>query len=210
MICLSGGEKSIGVAPSVGFAPLARRAFLLSGCNMKGCYMSTSFRDSQNFSARRAIRQFIKKSDLTKNEQAILAKIVNLWFRHAGLPKWVIHPGRKLLAKDARCSIITVARALALFRERGFIEVVRRPRGEGQRPTEYAVNLTQIIVSLSGDRSIPVDFDLFEYVSKRYKNETPNDTPLAYQNDTQSKDDRLDQRRTYSNVVKMFGNGDHS
>ena len=168
------------------------------------------FRDSFNFSARRTVRQIIKKSDLTKAEKEILTALVNLWVHHYGGRLKYIHPGRKHLAKKAGCTVVTVARALSAFRNFGFIAATKRLNGEGQRPTEYTVDLLKIIQTLSNDMPETVISELVEYVSKTYRNDTTNDTPLAYQNDTQSKKERTSVKEAFPNVKYLFGNGARS
>ncbi len=52
-----------------------------------------SFRDSNEAAFRRAVRDAIRKSALTKSEQAVTLALANLWFHHKA-PKGVMHPGR--------------------------------------------------------------------------------------------------------------------
>ena len=56
----------------------------------------TSFIDSNEAAFRRAVRDAIRKSALTKSEQAVTLALANLWFHHKA--KGEMHPGREKIA----------------------------------------------------------------------------------------------------------------
>lgn len=111
----------------------------------------SEFRDTPESALRRLVRLVIRKSPLTKSEQAVTLAVVNLWFHHRNGPKGYIHPGRERLAKSARVSVRTVASTLARLRDGGALVVVGRPKGEGQKPTEYRIDVSALLVICGTD-----------------------------------------------------------
>ena len=155
----------------------------------KGQILS-DYKDSADYAFKRMVRAAIRKSEMTKSDRDITLAIVDLWFFHKNGRKKYIHPGRRKLAKKAKVTIITVARCLAKLRAAGILTVIKNPRGEGQKPTQYTVNIHALLVFCGCDW-------LDEYLSKCYTTFPKNDTPLAYQNDTQYK---------YTSNVLLFEN----
>jgi len=150
--------------------------------------MTPEFRDSAEYALQRLVRQVIRKNkNLSAHQRNILIAICNDWFFHKNGPKKHIHPGRKRLAKKANTTVITVARALKLFREAGIVHVVARPRGEGQKPTQYVVDEVAILKFCGCDIPETVSAAIIEFPQNDTPLVPPNDTPLAYQNDTQYK-----------------------
>jgi hypothetical protein len=157
----------------------------------------SDFKNSPEYAFRRLIRAVISKNlDLTATQRLILRKMCDDWFYHKSGPKGFIHPGRKRLAKHACCKIVTVARALDKFRKLGLIRVVGHSHGQGQKPTEYIINEGRILEYCGIEIPETITGTLVRFP----QNDTPNDTPLAYQNDTQSK-------RSKTLVEKKLGNG---
>ena len=56
-----------------------------------------SFRHSNEAAFRRAVRDAIRQSALSKSEQAVTLALANLWFHHK--PKGEMHPGRAKIAR---------------------------------------------------------------------------------------------------------------
>lgn len=106
--------------------------------------MTAEFHNGQEAAFRRLVRDVVKRSHLTKSEQAVCLSVMNLWFHHRNGATKTIHPGREKLAKSANVSVRTVATTLAKMREAGVLVAVAHPRGEGQKPTEYKVKLSLI------------------------------------------------------------------
>jgi hypothetical protein len=154
----------------------------------------TNYKDSTEYAYRRLVRAAIRKSNMTKSDRDITLAIVNLWFHHRNGPKGYIHPGRKHLAKKANVSIITVARCLTRLRDSHVILAIKNPKGEGQKPTQYVVNIHALMLHCG-------QYWLDEFMAlsspKCYTTFPENDTPLAYQNDTQYK---------YTSNVLLFEN----
>jgi hypothetical protein len=101
-----------------------------------------SFQDSEAWAERRSMARTIDKSDLSRSLQAVLKKVVNLWFYHRYIGR-VIYPGVKKLAKACRLCERSIRSALKLFRESGFIVPVAFSKG-GAKSTRYTVDLYKI------------------------------------------------------------------
>jgi hypothetical protein len=143
--------------------------------------MSAAFKSTLEASFRRVVRDVIRDSYMSKGEQAVTLAVVNLWFHHRNGPKGHIHPGRERLAKTAKVSVRTVAATLAKLREGGVLIVVGRPRGEGQKPTQYKVRLTEIFRFCGADLPEWMEGDLTRHAgSQGGQNCTPDCTPLAH------------------------------
>lgn len=106
------------------------------------------FRDSPEFAFRRLVRACIRKSDLTKSEQAVTTAVVNLWFHHKA--KGVVYPGRARLAKSAKVSVRTVASTLAKLRAAGVLRVVSHGKG-GRAATRYRLRFTPLFILCGAD-----------------------------------------------------------
>lgn len=135
---------------------------------------------------RRDARRRVAKLPLTKSERDILLAVVNLWFARRYRDGF-IRPGRKLVAKKVRVSVVTVARAFSLFRSLGFMEAVAYEKGGTGKATHYVVNLTAIQeaaepCTVTTTPGVLVPFRPRQTVSRA----TENDTVSAYQNDTLS------------------------
>jgi len=98
-----------------------------------------TFKDSQEASFRRIIRQTIRKGPFTKSEREVVLAFINHWFHHRKSTKGVVHPGRKKLAKRANVSIATVKRTLAMLRDYGVISAKAHLEGLHGNATEYTV-----------------------------------------------------------------------
>lgn len=111
--------------------------------------VTPGFRDSQEFALRKAVRDAVKgaaaRHIFTKSERDITLVLVNMWFHHRNGPKGYIHPGRERIAKRANVSVWTVAKCLALLRETKALRVVGHARGEGQRPTQYLLDISALL-----------------------------------------------------------------
>lgn len=143
--------------------------------------MSASFKSTQESAFRNLIREVIRNSGMSKGEQSVTLAIVNLWFHHRNGPKGYIHPGREKLAKSAKVSIRTVASTLANLRDGNVLFVVGRPRGEGQKPTQYRVRLTEIFRFCGADLPEWMDADFSRQNSPQQGQScTPDCTPLAH------------------------------
>lgn len=103
----------------------------------------TTFRDSNEAAFRRLVRTAIRKSSLTKSEQAVTIAVANLWFHHKG--KGVMHPGRERIAKSARVSIKTVTRTLSKMKASGCIVAVSHESG-GRAATRYRVRFVPLLM----------------------------------------------------------------
>ena len=112
------------------------------------------------------LRQAIADSGLTRGQKAVTTKIVDLWLHHRNGPKGYIHPGREKLAKTAKVSIRTVATTLAELRAAGVLKVVARPKGEGQRPTEYRLSTRKLLHLCGVDEPEWMAGELTEVVCK--------------------------------------------
>jgi len=120
---------------------------------------------------------------LTNSEVKVLVSLVNLWLHHRNGPKGFIHPGRKVLAKKAGVKVITVARALDVFRKLGLVSAVKHIKGGNGRATQYTVNTVEI-EALFDPHNVTTkagQLVVFSVSSKRQ-----NDTQQPYQNDTLS------------------------
>lgn len=130
---------------------------------------------------RRIIRR--NKAGLTRSEAEALVCLVNLWLHHRNGPNGYIHPGRKLIAKRAKCSVPTVARALKLFRELELISPIKHLKGGQRTATQYTVNFTAIRELFDPSNVVTIAGELVPFTVSR---EAENDTVKADQNDTLS------------------------
>ena len=108
----------------------------------------TAFVNSQEAAFRRIVRDAIRKSSLTKSEQAVVTAVVNLWFHHKA--SGVMHPGREKIAKRACVSIKTVTRTLAKMADAGCLVVVSHQNG-GRAATRYRLRIVPLL-ALCGAR----------------------------------------------------------
>jgi hypothetical protein len=108
-----------------------------------GVHAMKSFRDSNEASWRRFIRECIRKSGLTKSEQAVTLALVNVWFHHKA--KGEMHPGREKIAKASRTSVRTVAHTLAMLRDAGCLIPISHEHGGG-KSTRYRFKLVALAV----------------------------------------------------------------
>ena len=131
--------------------------------------MSNRFNASIEAAWRRILRQAISESGMTRGQKAVTTKIVDLWMHHRNGPKGYIHPGREKLAKAAKVSVRTVATTLSELRSAGVLRVVGRPKGEGQRPTEYAISTLRLLDLCGVDRPDWAEGELAEVACKTGK-----------------------------------------
>jgi hypothetical protein len=158
-----------------------------------------TFRDSLTFDRQKKVRSAVKStSRLTKSQKTILLKMFSLWEYHKK-KRWngggYINPGRVALAKEADCEVLTVSRALSLFRREGMIKATKHLKGYEYR-THYTVDPDAILAfcggRTSGIQSAGVD------TLHGGSNEGSNDTLFEmmgkkhYQNDTLLNDERSD------------------
>lgn len=131
---------------------------------------------------RRIIRR--NKGDiLTNSEIKVLVALLNLWLHHRYGPKKYIHPGRKLLAKKAGVSVITVARSLDVFRNLGISTPIKHLKGGNGRATQYTLDTLEIQGLFDPHNVVTIAGELVPFsVSSR----SQNDTLEGYQNDTLS------------------------
>lgn len=139
---------------------------------------SVAYKNSDDAAFKRMVRSAIRKSKMTKSDRDITLALVNLWFYHRNGHKKYIHPGRKHLAKKAGVGISTVSRCLSKLRQAQAIIPIKSPRGEGQRPTQYVVNIHSLLVLCGCDW-------LGEFTSKCVTTFPQNDPPLVCRNDPQ-------------------------
>ena len=155
--------------------------------------LAVDFKQSRSAEEQRQIRAIVRKiprDKLTKGQRDILMVIVNQWFHHRYGPKGYIHPGRKLIAKKANVTVVTVARALDVLREAKVIEAIRYAKG-GTFSTRYTVNLMALreVYDPSGVEEISgvlVPFQRQQGVTNDTVQNDWNDTVSPYQNDTRS------------------------
>jgi hypothetical protein len=103
-----------------------------------------SFLDSSEAAIRRAVREAIRNSKLTKSEQGVTLALANLWFHHRNITEAVIRPGRERLARKARVSVRTVASTLAKLRAAGVLSAVKYANG-GRNATRYQMRLVPLL-----------------------------------------------------------------
>jgi len=141
--------------------------------------MPKKYVDSAEFSFRRMVRAAIRRSEMTKSDRDVTLAMANLWFHHRNGPKKHIHPGRKKLAKSAGVSIKTVARCLAKLQAARIIIAIKYPRGEGQNPTQYTVDLAALLTYCGCDW---LDDFMWQNGAKCPTTFAQNVPPLAGQN----------------------------
>lgn len=93
----------------------------------------------------RMIRSLIRKADkktLTRTQQDVLTKIVNLWFYHQNKDGF-IRPGLELIAKACRCTARSVSTALSKLRALNIIKPIKYAKG-GRLATRYVVDTDAI------------------------------------------------------------------
>lgn len=112
---------------------------------------SREFLNSDAAKERRSMRRTVRDLGLSKNDQEILQFLVNMWFSNRYVAG-EIHPGRERVSKKVRLSVRTVARALAKFRDCGFLVPVQYAKG-GRKSTRYTVNFVAIIDAANGVES---------------------------------------------------------
>ena len=100
-----------------------------------------SFRASNEAAFRQLVRAAIRKSDMTKGEQAVALAVANLWFHHRNGPEGIIRPGRQRLALKARVSVRTVASTLAMLRAASVLVAVEYAKGG---PEDLLVQITAV------------------------------------------------------------------
>jgi hypothetical protein len=143
--------------------------------------VSAAFNSTPDGAFRKAVRDAIRKSYLSKSQQAVVVAVVNLWFYHRNGPKGHIHPGRTLLAKKAKVSVRTVATTLAMMRDGNALIAIGRLRGEGQKPTQYRVDLRALFDFCGADVPESADGELTPYrADTDGQSCTPLCTPLAH------------------------------
>jgi len=111
--------------------------------------MPTDFKSSTEAAVRRIVRQSIRKSKLSKYERDVALTLAKHWFHH--YQKGVIHPGRQRIARISGCSIKTVSRMMERMRDAGALIVISRPKGEGQKPTVYKLDIRNLLIMCGCD-----------------------------------------------------------
>jgi hypothetical protein len=118
-----------------------------------------SFRDSNEAAFRRLVRAAIRKSEMTRGEQAVTLVLANLWFHHRNGPEGVIRPGRERIGRAAGVSIKTVTRTLAKLRSAGCLIAVSHDKG-GRAATRYRLRLLPLLVLCGANLPSWVDGEL--------------------------------------------------
>lgn len=98
----------------------------------------SNFRASKKAGDVAFLRQAIRKAKITRAERDITIRIINLWYYHKDGPEKLIRPGRKLLARQCKCSVRTVASCLKKLREAKVLKTIAYQRG-GNKATRYQV-----------------------------------------------------------------------
>lgn len=114
---------------------------------------ATDFRDSQEATFRRMMREQIRKGPFTKGQRDVVLAFINHWFHHRNSKDGMVHPGRKKIAKKAGVTIKTVSRVLELLRHYGVIVAVDHLNGLRGNATLYSVSPIHLtaLCSLSKD-----------------------------------------------------------
>lgn len=105
----------------------------------------SEFKKSLEASWRRYLRFAVRHSNMTRGQKAVTVAILNLWLHHRNGPKSYIHPGRFKIAKVAEVTEKTVSRTMAVLRTAGVLRVRARLHGQGQRPTEYTMDVIALL-----------------------------------------------------------------
>jgi hypothetical protein len=123
--------------------PAEKHPFVPGG-RWPGGSCTTSFIDSNEAAFRRAVRDAIRKSPLTRSEQAVTLVLANLWFHHKA--RGVMHPGRRKIARQAgSVSIKTVTRTMTKLKEAGCLVPVSHEKG-GSAATRYRLKPLELMV----------------------------------------------------------------
>lgn len=103
------------------------------------------FESSIEASWRRYLRSSVRLSAMTQGQKSVTLALLNLWLHHRKGSKGYIHPGRAKIAKKTKLTEKTVSRTMAVLRTAGVLQVRRRLHGEGQRPTEYTMDMLSML-----------------------------------------------------------------
>ena len=150
--------------------------------------VAVDFSQSKTADEERRIRRVIRKAkDLSRSERDVLLCLANLWFYHRSGPSAEMHPGCDRIAKRAKVSVITVKRALKLFRERRVIIALAYLEG-GRKATRYTMDLAKLIEWLDPSNVKVAPGEIVNFPQPTRSNDTvstvENDTVYGYQNDT--------------------------
>lgn len=112
--------------------------------------MSEDFKKSvhqqERSAARRGIAKGFRSGVFNLLERELITLLANLWFHHRGENgEGVIRPGRKYLAKRARCSERTVTSLLKRLRDAGVLITVAYGKG-GRKATRYKLDMHKLMV----------------------------------------------------------------
>lgn len=118
----------------------------------------TAFKDSQEASFRRVVRDRIRKGPFTKAQRDVTLAFFNHWFQHRNSTKGVVHPGRKKLAKRTDVSIRTVASTFEFLRSHGVLIAVDHLNGLYGNATEYQVSMPHLY-DLCGKKKADLSVD---------------------------------------------------
>ena len=105
----------------------------------------TSFKDSQEATFRRRIREAIRKGPFTKGQRDALLAFMNHWMHHRKSKDGIVHPGRKKIAKQSGVTIKTVSRLFNALRLTGVITAEDSLHGLHGNATEYSVNVMRLL-----------------------------------------------------------------
>lgn len=119
------------------------------------------FSKSQEAAWRRLVRNIIRKADLNRAEREVILAVANQWLHHRNGPEKCIYPGREKLAKQAKCSVATVKRALALLRDSGVLVPMGSLHG-GHKATRYRVRMIPLFELCGAELPDWMDGDLVE------------------------------------------------
>lgn len=100
----------------------------------------SEFKDSQEASFRRVIRDEIRRGPFSKGQRDALLAFMNHWFAHRNSKCGIVHPGRQKIAKKAGVTIKTVSRLFEILRLYGVIEASDHLNGLRGNATEYTVD----------------------------------------------------------------------
>ena len=99
-----------------------------------------SFKQSNEQSVRRLVRDAIRNSELTRSQKDVTLAVTNLWFHHRTGYEKVVRAGQRKIAKRAKVTTQTVYRTLCRLEAAGILIAVKNPKG-GSGPTHYKMDL---------------------------------------------------------------------
>lgn len=101
---------------------------------------ATTFKDSQEATFRRLVREQVRKGPFTKGQRDVVMAFINHWFHHRNSKDGMVHPGRQKIAKKAGVTIKTVSRVFEILRHFGVIVAEDHLHGLHGNATLYSVS----------------------------------------------------------------------